>query len=68
MKAMFILPGLFILFVCHAIFIKDIRIKAFSLSFLPVLNIIYGIVLMISFYLFIELSLNDLSGPLWPIP
>lgn len=68
MKAMFILPGLFILFVCHAIYIKDIRIKAVSLSILPVLNIIYGFVLMISFYLFIELSLNDLSGPLWSIP
>ena len=68
MKAMFILPGLFILFVCHAIFIKDVRINSSSLSILTVLNIVFGIVLLVAFYLYVEVSLNHLSGPLWPIP
>jgi hypothetical protein len=68
MKAMFLLPGLIILFISHAVYIKDIRIHTTILSTLTVLNLVYGIIIIIAVSLFVEVSLNHLHGPLWPIP
>ena len=68
MKAMFLLPGLIILLISHALYIKGIQIPSKFSGSLILLNLVYGITLIIAIFLFTEVSLIHLHGPLWPIP
>jgi hypothetical protein len=68
MKSMFMLSGLILLLLTLGMLIKDRPLFQRLGKFMILLNVIYGISLVISIYLYLEFSLNHLHGPLWTIP
>jgi len=68
MKSTFALPGIIILLISHAFFIRRIKLSNTLIIILSFLNISFGILLVYSIYSFLPITINHLSGPLWPIP
>ncbi|MGO4819196.1 hypothetical protein [Flavobacterium sp. W22_SRS_FP1] len=68
MKATFALPGIIILLITHAYFIRRVKLSDKICFLLSFLNISYGVFLIYSIYSFMPFTVNHLSGPLWPIP
>lgn len=68
MKSMFMLSGIIILLLMIGSLIKENTLTQKIGSYLIVLNVFYGILLAISIFLFLEVSLNHLHGPLWFLP
>jgi hypothetical protein len=68
MKSMFMLPGVILLILAHAFATREIKIPIRLNSIFVGLNLLYGIVLIISIAIFIGIVLNYLHGPLWQIP
>ena len=68
MKAMFMLSGVIMLILLIGSLTKENSgISRFCFPIIT-LNVIYGMCLVVSICLGIEISLNNLHGPLWPIP
>lgn len=68
MKTMFMLPGIIILIALHSLVAKNIKLPQSPFYLLSVLNMLYGVTLIIVIYIYLQVSVNHLSGPLWPIP
>ena len=68
MKATFALPGMIILLILHAGFTRRIQLPNSFSFFFTILNIFFGILLISAIYIYLPLSINQLSGPLWAIP
>ncbi|NVO20254.1 MAG: hypothetical protein HXX13_11165 [Bacteroidetes bacterium] len=68
MKTTFMLPGLIILIVTHAIATKNIELSPKCIVLLTTINILYGAILITTIYSFTEICLNHLHGPLWHFP
>jgi hypothetical protein len=68
MKSMFMLSGIILLLLALGSQIKQGSwIQKFGI-YMIVMNISYGIMLTVSIYFYLGISLNHLSGPLWSIP
>jgi hypothetical protein len=68
MKSMFMLSGIIILLITLGSQIKKSSLNQQIGLYIIVLNIIYGIMLVVSISIYLGISLNHLNGPLWPIP
>lgn len=68
MKAMFLLPGIVIFIINHANYIKEIKINSILITSLTVLNLAYGIIFICIINNYVEVSLDNLHGPMWPMP
>jgi len=68
MKSMFMLSGIILLLITLGSQIKKSSLNQQIGIYITVLNIIYGIMLIVSISIYLGISLNYLSGPLWPIP
>jgi hypothetical protein len=68
MKSMFMLSGIILLLITLSSQIKKSSLNQQIGIYITVLNIIYGIMLIVSISIYLGISLNHLSGPLWPIP
>ena len=68
MKSMFMLSGIILLLITLGSQIKKNSLNQQIGIYITVLNIIYGIMLIVSISIYLGISLNHLSGPLWPIP
>jgi hypothetical protein len=68
MKSMFMLSGIILLLITLGSQIKKSSLNQQIGIYITVLNIIYGIMLIVSISIYLGISLNHLSGPLWPIP
>jgi uncharacterized membrane protein HdeD (DUF308 family) len=68
MKSMFMLSGIVLLLITLGSQIKKSSLNQQIGIYITVLNIIYGIMLIVSISIYLGISLNHLSGPLWPIP
>ena len=68
MKSMFMLPGIIILLLTLGGILKQNSLAQQLGRFMVVLNIFFGITLVISISVYIGVSVNQLHGPLWPFP
>jgi len=68
MKSMFMLSGIILLLITLGSQIKKSSLNQQIGIYITVLNIIYGIMLIVSISIYLGISLNYLSGPLWPTP
>lgn len=70
MKAMFMLPGLVTLLTMHALLAHNLKSLGRYSYLLVALNLIYTTILLIAIYyiLEVEISLDNLRGPLWNYP
>jgi hypothetical protein len=68
MKSMFMLSGIILLLITLGSQIKKSSLNQQIGIYITVLNIIYGLMLIVSISIYLGISLNYLSGPLWPIP
>ncbi|OYU96167.1 MAG: hypothetical protein CFE21_07070 [Bacteroidetes bacterium B1(2017)] len=68
MKSMFMLSGIILLLITLGSQIKKSSLNQQIGNYMIVLNIIYGIILVVSISIYLGISLNHLNGPLWPIP
>lgn len=68
MKTMFILPGVIILLAMHSLLIKEIKFSSKGVITLSTLNLLYGILLVITIGVLLKESLAHLHGPLWNLP
>lgn len=68
MKSTFALPGIIILIIMHAYFIRKIKLSNTIYILLSLVNISFGMLLVYSIYSYLPYTINHLSGPLWPIP
>ncbi len=68
MKSMFMLSGIILLLITLGSQIKKSSLNQQIGIYMIVLNIIYGIILVVSISIYLGISLNHLNGPLWPIP
>ncbi|MDB2463807.1 hypothetical protein N9W69_03205 [Flavobacteriaceae bacterium] len=68
MKAMFMLSGIILLIITLANFIK-VNSYSQKLGHLMIfLNVIYGIILVVSIAVYLGISTDHLNGPLWSLP
>ena len=68
MKAMFMLSGIILLLLTLGSQIKQGSwIQKFGI-YMIVINISYGVMLTVSIYFYLGISINHLHGPLWSIP
>ena len=68
MKAMFMLSGIILFLLSIGCLINEKSFAQLLGSFMIAVNIFYGILLVISISLYIEISLNHLHGPIWSFP
>ena len=68
MKSMFMLSGIILLLITLCSRIKKSSLNQQIGIYITILNIIYGIMLVVSISIYLGISLNHLNGPLWPIP
>jgi hypothetical protein len=68
MKSMFMLSGIMLLLITLGNQIKQDSLTQKFGIYMIAMNVIYGILLVVSISIFIETSLNHLHGPLWTIP
>jgi hypothetical protein len=68
MKSMFMLPGILVLISVHAFATKKVNIPLKVSSILVGLNILYGLILIITISIVIGSILNHLNGPQWSFP
>jgi hypothetical protein len=68
MKSMFMLSGIILLLITLGSQIKKSSLNQQIGIYITVLNILYGIMLVVSISIYLGISLNHLNGPLWPIP
>lgn len=68
MKSMFMLPGVIIILLIMGRLSKYSTITLKFWSYLVLLNVLYGILLVSSIYFYFSKSINHLHGPLWSIP
>ena len=68
MKSMFMLPGIIVLLITLGGIIKQNSLAQQLGRFMVVLNILYGVTLVISISVYLGVSVNQLHGPLWPFP
>jgi 4-amino-4-deoxy-L-arabinose transferase-like glycosyltransferase len=68
MKAMFMLSGLIISLIIFSVFIENSKIGQRIGVFMIGLNLLFGVLFVITVSLYLNISLNHLHGPLWQIP
>jgi len=68
MKSMFMLPGIILFLIIFGTCIKNDAVSKKIGYLVCILNIAYGLLLVVSILLFLNISVNHLHGPLWPIP
>jgi hypothetical protein len=68
MKSMFMLSGIIISLLVIGSLLKEKILSQKMGNYIIALNISYGILLVISILLYLEISLNYLHGPLWLLP
>jgi hypothetical protein len=68
MKSMFMLSGIILLLITIGSQIKQGSLNQKIGIFMLVLNILYGIMLVVSISIYLGFSLDHLHGPLWIIP
>ena len=65
MKSMFMLPGIVIFIAMHSLLSKRIELSASFSALFTILNLAYGIFLTAVVYIFLEISVSHLYGPMW---
>lgn len=68
MKAMFMLPGIILLIITLGNLIKVNSYIQKLGQFIIFLNVIYGVILVVSIAVYLGISINHLHGPLWSLP
>jgi hypothetical protein len=68
MKSMFMLSGIIIFLIIFGSKIRKSSLNQQIGKYIILLNILYGIILVVSISFYLGISLNRLNGPLWPIP
>ena len=68
MKSMFMLPGIILFLITLGSLIKQNSLAEQLGRFIIILNVFYGIILVISISVYLGVSVNQLHGPLWPFP
>jgi hypothetical protein len=68
MKTTFMLPGLIVLLAMHAFATKNIKLPTKGVAILVSINVVYGVILILTIYTYIGICIGHLHGPLWVIP
>lgn len=68
MKSMFMLPGILLILIILGVLIKQNILLQNVGKMIMVLNVIFGLILVLSVLTYMDISVNHLHGPLWHIP
>ena len=68
MKSMFMLSGLIFLFLSLGSILKIFTPYKIIVNLVVLLNVVYGITLVVSIAVYFGISINHLHGPLWSMP
>lgn len=68
MKSTFMLPGIIIMVLIHSLAIRKITFPPILNIVFVLLNLFYGLILIVSISYYLPIVMNHLSGPLWRIP